>query len=781
MPISVVAEPEWEVTEEVESLEEEFVGFGVEIKYLQPNAQGTIKVEWGDGSFETFELDSLERNSSGEIVGNFSHRYIDSGEFAVIWTLEAGDIELTGTTEVTITDIVPVITFSGQLNALAADEEGASGTIKGKITHRPMMGVDADPDPDSYELSVTVDGEDKSAELDENFEFVVEYEFDDDRPVDESDLVEVVANVTIDGEDPVEETTVIQLVNKLPWATLSFPELTAPVAYADEGFDELQWLQDNVQVTAHDVRDGASVVSQEFRIIAESYDPDPFDDDYSSVDDAFGAYGDPGDTLLVVTITDGDDPPILNVFNLSEWSIPWPDHFREEMYQQGTEVEEPGDPEERQGQLSPQAVIAQAAQHLAGEEEEDEDDDNFLEPKTIDLVDGEPQNEINLLGNAATTFNATYTSSYSVKWYTREDQIKVIDLHNGTFEIQDRTNTRQEILNEVSASASVRIVVDIVRGPQFDPDFNIDTDGAVTYKQEPQVINGVKTYLSDSFEYRILAVCDDMEGFGGFDYEGERAVYIGGGTVTLRGGTLGFELTSTVIDGTAGETLRGLENAGADNLAVVRLTRNYIGTLADAEFTSKSGETTISFHFAAPSSESVTDSRKRGSGSDVAVVSGATSSSSNSYTATIADGADYVDIVIRATSDSNIELDELVNLVIDSANSDQNYKGHTLTTRLGGGAQVNIFDEDSIAAYSSQNVDTESTGLTRELTFNGKAYVDLFDGRESWDAPFGSDVLPTLQGGYASAGYVTYNVVGPNGENLGVRDSARRRQLCYRG
>jgi YD repeat-containing protein len=140
----------------------------------------------------------------------------------------------------------------------------------------------------------------------------------------------------------------------------------------------------------------------------------------------------------------------------------------------------------------------------------------------------------------------------------------------------------------------------------------------------------------------------------------------------------------------------------------------------------------------------------------------------NSGTVLLAEGADFVDLKIQNREDSLRERDKQIRVQIVSINGrrvDSNgFLDMTPAGVIGSApsaislevATITLLDDDTATVWGSNNVDTESTGLHRETVEVGGKQVDLFDGRKSWQAPFGQEYIATYQYGYAQDSLVQF-------------------------
>lgn len=204
-------------------------------------------------------------------------------------------------------------------------------------------------------------------------------------------------------------------------------------------------------------------------------------------------------------------------------------------------------------------------------------------------------------------------------------------------------------------------------------------------------------------------------------------------------------ISAQIIDAIGSEPMTKNSGATLVDSAKVRFTRSSAISPYGMINGSTDGATTIQFHVEDAHAGAPTGTRS----SDV----------TGDFTVVINAGESFKDVVIPIVDDSLRELDETVVLVIDSITESSGlFAGFSVSTSAFG--EITIFDNDWNATFTSYNVDTAATGESRLTVQSDNVAVDLFDGRKTWQFPFGNPYLADVQGGYAKLGVVQYDPIG---------------------
>jgi len=790
VPITVTALPEIEAPTTIDATpEERIISYSVTLKYIDPARHGTLTIVWGDGTTEAVELKTLDFRKSGTI--GLRHLYKDAGEFTITATYEETDRELVATSTISVADQVPVIVLGDgpeykTLRGLVKPEpvpsgEGATGIISGRIDNLPDLGLDGDRT--KYEVEITVGGTlitgDKF-QIDDQLRFAGSYRFDNDRAVGQSDQLDIVVRLKFDGQT-IAETTLpgeVTLINKSPTLTVTVDELTVQEAYAP-GFDFLTWAQaghTHIEATDPNPGDSASGTWQSIRYY-----------DWSIPG------GEEGDLIVEMIGTDGDDDGITIEVLVTKASVV-PERYAVTTTTTAGDIRFPYDPEnptedpiasERSG---PRPIVVRGGSLVMPEWRLDEEvskwrynefvphlkvDGTPSVPRSadheVDIVDGKPVHEINVLQGRDPLAVGYYQSGSS--YLTAGTQTTTItDLYDNSLISAVTIPWDVYVENDAAvwAHAPIRLEYRLTTPPGTSTlstaTFEIDDTGKVKYLQTPLVIDGVTTYQDDDRHYEVWAMVREPLPEEGEYFETSRQLF--DGSIHFKGGTLGYEVTSKALDAEMGESLQ-IGDAEVANYAIVRFSREYIGSISDPLLTDTADETTVRFRIDSAGDD---DDRLNGDAADIEFVTEGVEriGDSNIYTVKIEDGKSYVDVKIKGKKDSKVEFDQSIKVVVESAMGTQlTSQGANVTYRASGTETLTIFDGDSVVAYGSTNIDTESTGLTREVVVDGSTATDLFDGRRSWSSPIGSDYLPVYQFGYAQDRYVTYYTI-PSGNELDI-------------
>jgi len=790
VPITVTALPEIEAPTTIDTTpEERIISYSVTLKYIDPAQQGTLTIAWGDGTTEAVELKTLDLRKSGTI--GLRHLYKDAGEFTITATYEETDRELVATSTISVADQVPVIVLGDgpeykTLRGLVKPEpvpsgEGATGIISGRIDDLPDLGLDGDRT--KYEVEITVGGTlitgDKF-QIDDQFRFAGSYRFDNDRNVGQSDQLDIVVRLKFDGQT-IAETTLpseVTLINKAPTLTVKVDKPTVQQAY-EPGFDLLAWaLANHTHVTATDPNpgDSASGTCQSIRYY-----------DWSIPG------GEEGDLIVELIGTDGDDAAISVEVLVTKASL-IPERYRTTTTTTAGDIRFPYDPEnptedpiasERSGT---RPIVVRGGTLVMPEWRLDEEvskwrynefvphlkvDGTASVPRPadheVDIVDGKPVHEINVLQGRAPLVVNFYKSGSS--YLTAGTMTTTItDLFDNSLVSAVTIPWDVYVENDAAVwdNAPIRYEYRVTTPPGTETlsssTFTFEDNGKVKYEQTPQVIDGLTIYQEETRHYEVWAIASPSIFNDGELGETTRLLF--DGSIHFKGGTLGYEVTSKALDAEMGESLQ-IGDAEVANYAIVRFSREYIGSISDPLLTDTADETTVRFRIDSAGDD---DDRLNGDAADIEFVTEGVEriGDSNVYTVKIEDGKSYVDVKIKGKKDSKVEFDQSIKVVVESAMGTQlTSQGANVTYRASGTETLTIFDSDSVVAYGSTNIDTESTGLTREVVVDGSTTTDLFDGRRSWSSPIGSDYLPVYQFGYAQDRYVTYYTI-PSGDELDI-------------
>ena len=665
--------------------------YRVTISPIDQDFAGTATVNWGDGS-PPQSVEIIYAGTTAYVEA--PHTYTTTGSYSQTWTIVDG-----GRTATWITTVTPrVASFLLYDAYFEADPdyegEGAKGVIRGKIIFEddrdlPQIGVGFSKtigDESSERTDVDVDFAD-----DGTFEFAF-YE-DDDHPLD-SDGDDMLVTVTATHADGRESTRDVPI----------FLSNLAPEIVSDpiqDWLDSPQFLRD---IPGSD---------EKRHVIFESDMPPAVVDVLSLFkdSDALVPVTESGPGYFRVTATDDDG--------------------RSTVY-------------EKNWTTSPAFIDDSTnVNQQIGEEENvyynvnfTSDSSTVTTPRVVFLnPEGELEEPVSAGAGFLATANVTkgwsaFSRSYDLHWTMSAGGTEITGTTNETYGDVGYSSTTSE-------SASVRY--EIVSAPSY---ISMDSSGALQYSEQRTLIDGGYRFNGGTVTYKVVASYIDPLGE-------EHEHVVGGGAVEVVGFTKTKSSTfyAAVVDDFAAETIRKSTGTKASavpigegevltNDAVIRFTRSsfesltYHGHSDDAhrsyETTRPTGAVTITFHLTtdvdhgavgtpAPDSDDVT---------------------AETYTVTFAEGETVQNVVVKAKYDTVRELDNIVRVVITSAigvDDELDLLDASDDLMIG---KITVVDGDQVVRWGSNNVDTASTGLTREMADVDGRLVDLYDGRSVWYAPY---------------------------------------------